>query len=94
MLRLTNSYYGVSTVPISLKYSRTAEELDDQDIGDVVAAFYRLKATSWLRRQQAATMPKVLAAVQEARLNGDKPDVPAIIKQVLIDGDIPLLEIE
>lgn len=69
--------------------SKTPEELDDAAVVDAVRTFLAVQARDWQRRQQNEVLPRVLKLVDEARANGDAPDVPAIIRQVFLNRQLP-----
>lgn len=71
---------------------KTTEELDDAAVVDAVRAFINVQGRDWVRRQLNAVQPRVLRLVDEARANGDAPDVPALIRQVFLDRQIPSLD--
>lgn len=66
---------------MSLRDTKTQEELDDAAIVDAVRSFIRVQERDWSRRQMNAMLPKVLKAVDTARANGERPDVKKIIEQ-------------
>ena len=70
---------------------KTQAELDDHAVVDAVRSFVNVQARDWNRRQLNAVLPRVLRLVDEARANGDAPDVAALIRQVFLERQIPAL---
>lgn len=73
--------------------AKTEDELDDAAVVDAIRSFIRVQASDWQRRQLNAMLPGVLRLVDEARANGDRPDVVAIIRQVYLKRQIPQPEL-
>jgi hypothetical protein len=70
----------------------TDEELDDHAVVDVVRSYISLQARDWQRRQRNRVVPGVLRLVDQARANGDAVDVPALVRQVFLDHQLPELD--
>ena len=68
---------------------KTEEVLQDAAVADAVRTFIAVQARDWVRRQQNELIPQVLRLVDDARAAGDAPDVPAIIRQVHLDRQVP-----
>lgn len=69
--------------------AKTTEELDDAAITDAVRTFIDVQARDWKRRQLNVVLPGVFLLVDQARANGDRPDVPAIVRKVYLQRQIP-----
>jgi hypothetical protein len=72
--------------------TETDQDLEDAAVADACRTYIALQARDWQRRQRNRVLPAVLRLVDEARSNGDAPDIPALIKQVFLDRDLPELE--
>lgn len=73
---------------------RDESELDDAAALDTIRTFIAVQARDWQRRQLNRVAPRVRALIDEARSNGDAPDVPALIRQVWLDRSLPSAELE
>lgn len=73
--------------------AKTDDELDDAAIVDAIRSFIRVQASDWQRRQLNEVQPQVFQLVDAARERGDRPDVPAIIRQVYLKRQLPLPEL-
>jgi hypothetical protein len=65
--------------------------LEDADAIDAIRTFIGVQARSWVRRQQNEMIPRVLHLMDAARSRGDAVDVPALIRQVHLERQVPEL---
>ncbi len=75
------------------RLTRTKEELDDLAVADAIASFIAVKQRDWVRRQRNRMIPAVMRMIDEARENGDTPNVKQIIEQAFLKGEVPLPEL-
>ena len=68
---------------------KTREELDDQAAIDTLRTFINVQARDWARRQQNEIQPRVLRLIDEARANGDRPDMVGLIREVYLERQMP-----
>lgn len=71
----------------------TPQQLDDAAIADSVNTFIAVQARDWQRRQRNRVLSAVFTEVDYARQSGDSPDVPAIIRKVWLNRELPLPEL-
>lgn len=68
-------------------------DLEEQDIADAIRSYIALQARSWQRQQKNRITGRVFHLIDEARDNGEVPDVQALIKKVWEDRSLPLPEL-
>jgi len=66
----------------------TENYLQTLDARDLVSTFVAVHARQWQRRVVNRILPKVTAAMLEAQLKGDSPDMAGILRQVWLEEDL------
>ena len=62
-------------------------------VADAITSFIAVKQRDWTRRTRNRMLPYVMRQIDEARANGDKPDVRQIMEDAFARGQVPMPEL-
>jgi hypothetical protein len=62
-------------------------------VADAVTSFIAVKQRDWTRRARNRMLPYVMRQIDEARANGDSPDIKQIMEDAFARGVVPMPEL-
>ena len=75
------------------RQTRTEDELDDLAVADAITSFIAVRQRDWVRRTRNRMLPYVMLQIDQARANGDKPDIKQIMEDAFARGQVPMPEL-